>query len=290
MKLSILIPCYCYDPRPLVRALCRLMTDDEEIIVGDDCTPSDQSESYLSDLAQWERVRVVRQQENRGAAAMRNRLAREATGEYLLFLDCDALPLRSSFLAEYLKQLPTDEVLCGSICHAATLPDASVSLRWTYEKRAERRFTAKERNKHPYQNFRTFNFLIPRETMLRCPFDETVRLSGYEDTLAGKAFRASGIRIRHIENPLLNMGLEDNETFLRKTERQLRTLHEKRGELRGFSSLLAAYRCVECMGLAGCLRFLHRRLAEAERRNLLSLRPRIWVFQLYKLGYYATIK
>ena len=289
MKLSVLIPCYCYDPCPLVRALCRMLPEDAEIVVGDDCTPGGEAEPYLKDLAQWERVRVVRQEENRGAAAMRNRLAREAEGEYLLYLDSDALPLHSNFLAEYMKLLPTDEVVCGSICHAVTLPDASVTLRWTYEKQAEKRFTASARNKRPYQNFRTFNFLIRRETMLGCPFDETVRLSGYEDTLAGKAFRARGIRIRHIENPLLNMGLEDNETYLRKTERQLHTLYEKRRELGNYSSLLRAYRWAERLGLAGCLRFIHRRVGEAERRNLLSKKPRIWVFQLYKLGYYATI-
>ena len=212
-----------------------------------------------------------------------------AQGEYLLFLDSAALPLHSSFLREYLSLLPTDEVICGSICHEATLPSPDVTLRWTYEKRAERRFTAKRRNRRPYQNFRTFNFLVPRPTMLACPFDETVRLSGYEDTLAGRTLMARGIRIRHIENPLLNMGLEDNETFLRKTERQLRTLYEKRLELQDFSSLLGLYRWFRLTGTAPLLRLLHRCFSAAERRNLLSTKPHIWVFQLYKLGYYATL-
>lgn len=289
MKLSILIPTYCYDPRPLVRSLCGMLPPEAEILVGDDCSGTDEAEAYLADLDGWEHVRVVRQPENHGAAAMRNLLAREARGEYLLYLDSDALPLHSNFLREYLRLLPTDEVLCGSICHEAVLPSPDVTLRWTYEKHAERHFTAERRNRRPYQNFRTFNFLIPRATMLRCPFDETVRLSGYEDTLAGRALKAQGIRIRHIENPLLNMGLEDNETFLRKTERQLLTLHEKRHELQAFSSLLGLYRWFRLTGTAPLLRFLHRRLAAAERRNLLSSKPRIWIFQLYKLGYYATL-
>ena len=37
------------------------------------------------------------------------------------------------------------------------------------------------------------------------------------------------------------------------------------------------------------LRLLHRCFSAAERRNLLSTKPHIWVFQLYKLGYYATL-
>jgi len=289
MKLSILIPTYRYDPRPLVRSLCGMLPGETEILVGDDHSATPEAEAYLADLGRWEHVRVVRQEENRGAAAMRNLLAREAQGEYLLFLDSDALPLHSSFLREYLSLLPTDEVICGSICHEATLPSPDVTLRWTYEKRAERRFTAKRRNRRPYQNFRTFNFLVPRPTMLACPFDETVRLSGYEDTLAGRTLMARGIRIRHIENPLLNMGLEDNETFLRKTERQLRTLYEKRLELQDFSSLLGLYRWFRLTGTAPLLRLLHRCFSAAERRNLLSTKPHIWVFQLYKLGYYATL-
>ena len=157
MKLSILIPTYRYDPRPLVRSLCGMLPGETEILVGDDHSDTPEAEAYLADLGRWEHVRVVRQGENRGAAAMRNLLAREAQGEYLLFLDSDALPLHSSFLREYLSLLPTDEVICGSICHEATLPSPDVTLRWTYEKRAERRFTAKRRNRCPYQNFRTFN-------------------------------------------------------------------------------------------------------------------------------------
>ena len=40
------------------------------------------------------------------------------------------------------KDDPCIEVICGSICHEATLPSPDVTLRWTYEKRAERRFSS----------------------------------------------------------------------------------------------------------------------------------------------------
>ena len=70
---------------------------------------------------------------------------------------------------------------------------------------------------------------------------------------------------------------------------QLRTLYEKRLELQDFSSLLGLYRWFRLTGTAPLLRLLHRCFSAAERRNMLSTKPHIWVFQLYKLGYYATL-
>ena len=88
----------------------------------------------------------------------------------------------------------------------------------------------------------------------------------------------------------VDIGLEKNDVFLQKTERQLRTLHEKARELQGYSSLLSAYGVLRRLHLAGAMKALHTWLQKFERRNLLSPQPSIWVFQLYKLGYYASIQ
>ena len=63
MKLSILIPTYRYDPRPLVRSLCGMLPGETEILVGDDHSATPEAEAYLADLGRWEHVRVVRQGE-----------------------------------------------------------------------------------------------------------------------------------------------------------------------------------------------------------------------------------
>ncbi len=290
MKLSVLLPSYRYDCRPLVRALLPMMPAEGEIIVGDDCSATPESDIYLAEMEGWSGVRVLRKSKNGGSAAMRNTLAREAQGEYLLYLDCDGIPADDTFLSTYLQLLPTEEIICGSVRNVETLPSPDVKLRYVYERHAERRFTAEERNRHPYQNFRTFNFLVPREIMLRCPFDETVSLSGYEDTLAGRALCQAGIPIRHIENALLNVGLEENHAYLKKVERQLGTLHEKRHLLTGYSSLLDFYTRLDRAHLSGAVRLFHRTFASCERRNLLSSHPSVWVLQLYKLGTYASLR
>ena len=79
MKLSILIPTYNFDPRKLVQDLQAQLPEDAEILVGDDSPPH-----------------------NIGRAARRNALAREAKGEWLLFIDADAEVRSTSFLADYL--------------------------------------------------------------------------------------------------------------------------------------------------------------------------------------------
>ncbi|MCF0197581.1 MAG: glycosyltransferase family 2 protein [Bacteroidaceae bacterium] len=287
MQLSVLIPSYRFDCAPLVERLLAMLPTDAEIVVGDDGSPN--ADSFLPRIEAMPRVRVIRGQSNRGSAAMRNRLAREARGEYLLYMDCDGMPMSDDFLSRYLELLPTRQVVCGSVCHPDALPSPAVSLRYTYEKQAERRFTAEQKNSHPHRCFRTFHFLVPRDTLLACPFDETVRLSGYEDVLFGKRLHEAGVRVTHIENKVLNVHLEANEAFLRKTEHQLRTLHEKREELRGYSSLQTCYEKLERLHLAPLLRLWHRWMQGAEVRRLLRPHPPIWLFQLYKLGYYAGL-
>lgn len=287
MNLSILIPTYRFDCTPLVDRLLVQLPDDVEIVVGDDDSPN--AEDFLSELEGRPHVRVVRQRPNRGSAAMRNRLAREAKGEYLLYMDCDGMPLADDFLERYMRHLPTEGVVCGNVRHPEAMPSPQVSLRWTYEKQAERLFTPQRCNQQPYRSFRTFHFLVPKAVMMACPFDEEIKLSGYEDVLLGRRLQEMGIKVLHIDNPVLNLDIEPNERFLEKTEQQLRTLCQKRALLEGYSSLLACYERFERMHLTLFLRLWHGTMQRFERKLLQRKRPSIRLFQLYKLGYFARI-
>ena len=66
-----------------------------------------------------------------------------------------------------------------------------------------------------------FNFMIEKLTFLQHQFDESITKYGHEDTLFGKALQADRIPIIHIDNPLLNKGLDTNDrkskTFCRRT-------------------------------------------------------------------------
>ena len=82
MKLSILIPTYNYDCSHLVLQLLEQLPEDAEIIVGDDC-----SAEAIQLTTTDERVHIYRPEHNLGRASIRNRLAKEAKGEWLLFID-----------------------------------------------------------------------------------------------------------------------------------------------------------------------------------------------------------
>ena len=58
-----------------------------ELIVIDDCSPQDLS-PVLADYRQEERVQILRNEENLGAAQTRNRGVALAKGEYVAFFGC----------------------------------------------------------------------------------------------------------------------------------------------------------------------------------------------------------
>ena len=60
-----------------------------EIIIGDDGSSAEYHEKYRS--LEGENVRVISSEKNIGRAAIRNRLALEAKGDFLLFIDADAM-------------------------------------------------------------------------------------------------------------------------------------------------------------------------------------------------------
>lgn len=269
MELSILIPKYRFDCSQLVsdlRAQGDALGIAYEIVVEDD-----------------EQLRL-------GRARIRNRLAEEASGEWLLFIDCDAAVDDADFLRRYLDAAAKAPVVCGGLRHAATLPSPEVSLRWRYEHAADRHRSAAERSRHPYAHFTPFNFMIRRELFLQIRFDEACREYGHEDTLFGAELERRGISVLHIDNPLVHIGLEPNAVFLDKSRAALRSLHALSDRLRSYSTLLPTYQRLESWGFAPLLRGLWRRCnARWERRLTENVRPSLTLFKLYKLAYYSQL-
>ena len=102
MKLSVLIPTYNYDCSRLVHQLLQQLPQDSEIIVGDDSSTDEEIIHKNSEAARLPGCRIFRPAHNLGRAAIRNALAREAKGEWLLFIDADAEVRSTSFIADYL--------------------------------------------------------------------------------------------------------------------------------------------------------------------------------------------
>lgn len=289
--LSILIPTYNYICVNLVRDLQRqaaMLEKPFEILVADDAS-AEECKRENRTINTLPGCKYIELPENVGRARIRNILGRTAQYDWLLFIDSDARVLRSDFLSRYLAASTKADVVYGGLAHPAELPAPDMTLSYRYEKQAERLYTPQVRQKKPYGRFRTFNFLIKRSVFLAHPFDETIVRYGHEDTLLGKQLEEARVEVLHIDNPLLNEGLDNNARFLQKTEESLRTLYECRGKLAGSSGVLRLYALLQrwhCTRLTACL---FRALRPLLRRQLCSRRPLLCLFAGYKIGYYCCV-
>lgn len=287
--LSILLPSYnnkCYTLVECLQKQAAAMEDLEyEIIVADD--GSRDQVSVISNLRinELPHCRYIRRQENVGRAAIRNFLASEAKGEWLLFLDSDVMVRHDDFVAQYCAGR-ADVVDGGVEVPTQKLPG---NLRYIYEKQAEPMHTATQRMQTPYQHFHTANFMVSREVFSRCQFDENFHHYGYEDVLFGKRLQELDIAINHIDNPVSLEKFESNEQYMKKVEESLQTLHLFREQLEGYSALLHAYNHLRSMHLCWGIRLWHWLFGRVERHNLCGKNPCLALLNLYKLGYYASI-
>ena len=151
--ISILIPAYNYVAYPLAKELSRqadglagetdVSPNDIEIIVADDASTSNTCRRANEAIASLPHCRFIGLTENMGRSRIRNFLADQAQREWMLIADCDGLPTDDQFLKRYIEAIqanPDVNVICGSIIHPSSLPSPEVSLRYSYEKAAEKNY------------------------------------------------------------------------------------------------------------------------------------------------------
>ncbi len=286
--LSILIPIYNFDVEPLVQHLHQ--QGERSGVPFEICCWDDGSElAFRQKNAAVDRLANVSYQtltKNIGRSAIRNALAKAATYDYLLFLDCDSKVVRAHYLQTYLDHLQADTVLYGGRVYEAQPPaDHRLHLHWHYGRQREQT-SASERKRQPYHSFMTNNFLIPKAVFEQIGFDESLRQYGHEDTLFGLELRQRSIPILHLDNPLEHLGLESAETFLQKTEQAVENLHQlwQSGKLTE-ARLLHFFEQCRRLYLIRPLHalfqlakpWLHSYFLQRHQTNL-------WLFDFYKLG------
>lgn len=115
LKLSVIIPLYNKADsiyRTIKSVLTQSFTDFELIIVNDGST--DHSRNVVTQI-QDPRIKLINQ-DNKGVSAARNRGAKEAEGEWLMFLDADDIiypeSIRNLFILK--DKLPEAIIYCGN--------------------------------------------------------------------------------------------------------------------------------------------------------------------------------
>lgn len=261
-----------------------------EIIVADDGSRDQVCIIHNYLINELEHCRYIRRKENVGRAKIRNYLASESKGDWLLFMDSDVCIVSDDYLQKFIEATKGfDGVIDGGVSVVGNPDYLRHNLRFWYEYVSAPKHTAGERQKHPYHCARTTNLLVSRNIFRKVCFDERFRYYGYEDVMFGKKLSDTGTSVLHIDNAVGLSMFETNESFLLKTEEAMHTLHLFADELAGYSRLLNTVAILKRRHLIWAVRLWHRLLASIERDNLLSKNPSLFVFKIYKLGFYISL-
>jgi glycosyltransferase involved in cell wall biosynthesis len=299
MKISLLIPVFDYDIIALVHSMKDAMgkvPEFYEILIGDDGSSAEYRKKYRS--LEEDNVKVISSKKNIGRAAIRNRLALEAKGDFLIFIDADVmLPgTAEAYMLKWLPFLNNSRVICGGTLYHDSAPgDPDKLLRWKYGKWREQK-SAVERNKHPHRGFSTFNVLFEKSVFSKIRFNEELKQYGHEDTLLGFQLKKAGIDILHIDNGLMHEGLESNRDFLNKTKlgiENLSQLYDKVTDKKSFSEtvlMLKIYYKLRLLGLTRILAAIFIRYRDRMEIRLDSSNISLLLFAFYKMCMFCTYR
>ncbi|MES2388388.1 MAG: glycosyltransferase [Bacteroidota bacterium] len=291
--LSILIPEYNWDSRQLVNDLLAqlyLQYIAFEIILADDASPAaGLYHNFLPTHDPNNNFRFIALERNLGRATIRNFLAGTAQGKYLLFIDCDSELPDENYISRYIQQVNTNpgaQAVSGGTIYSALPPEPGKILRWTYGN-AREAIPAEERSKSPYSRITLNNFLVLRSVMMAHPLDENIKGYGHEDTLFGYALKNAGIRVVHINNPVIHTGLESAQAFLDKTREGVMNFYRLSTQqgMGHESSLWKAFAWVSKFHLAALFRVVFKNAEPAINKNLCGPKPNIRLMDILKLGY-----
>jgi glycosyltransferase involved in cell wall biosynthesis len=299
MKISLLIPVFDYDIIALVHSMKDAMgkvPEFYEILIGDDGSSAEYRKKYRS--LEEDNVKVISSKKNIGRAAIRNRLALEAKGDFLIFIDADVmLPgTAEAYMLKWLPFLNNSRVICGGTLYHDSAPgDPDKLLRWKYGKWREQK-SAVERNKHSHRGFSTFNVLFEKSVFSIIRFNEELKQYGHEDTLLGFQLKKAGIDILHIDNGLMHEGLESNRDFLNKTKlgiENLSQLYDKVTDKKSFSEtvlMLKIYYKLRLLGLTRILAAIFIRYRDRMEIRLDSSDISLLLFAFYKMSMFCTYR
>ena len=221
--LSVLIPFLNDDPRKLIAALdgeARALRRKVELVLLDDGAGDDELARNVGEAVQALKLpaRLVQLPRNEGRSKGRNRLARHARAQRLLFLDSDMLPDAPDFLGRYLELLAASD---------PPVAFGGFSVKQAPERREHRLHRkmalrsdcapAAIRRQTPEKFVFTSNLLISREVFEAESFDEGFKGWGWEDVEWG--VRVSRKHpILHIDNPATHLGLDPAPIIAMKYE------------------------------------------------------------------------
>lgn len=290
-KLSILIPVYNFNVVDLVKKLykqCQTLDLEFEVLVFDDGSKEKYKEKNKS-LNGLFGVNYMEMSENLGRSKIRNWLVKSALYDFVLVLDCDSKVNGKDFIKNYLDALEPNSVVNGGRLYTTKPPKAkSKYLHWLYGSKVESK-SSKLRNKHPMMYFHSNNFAAERKVLTEFPFNESIKGYGYEDLLFAQNLLDHKIKVKHINNPVIHLGLEKNDSFLKKNLEATSNLVQlkKDGNFLNTNLEQKAFMLKDWSLDKIVYKFIDKRKNSFEE-NLMSDKPSLLKFQLLKLHRYLS--
>ena len=294
--ISILIPTYNFNTLPLVQELHKQILVENikfEIIVQDDASPINENTKINSKINQLEYCRFERNETNLGRGQNRNALVTKAQYDWILLMDCDMFPKSKNFIKIYLKSIQKEDrkAVFGGIIYFDEKPKDDDVLRWIFGKNREE-IPLKKRLTNPYHYTLISNILVQKKWVMDHPFDQNIYNYGYEDVVFILGFKSNDIPITHIENPAFHLNLEKSKVFLDKTHHSLLNLKhiiDKKIIEPNDTALIKMYTRIEKLKLVKTVAFIFKIFRKSIIKNLLSKNPSIFLFDVYRLGYFCQL-
>ena len=291
--LSILIPTYNYNVFPLVLELqiqCNESGIEYEIIVLDDGSKTIFKEN--EQINALENCQYFINEVNRGRASNINKLAELSKFDYILILEADAFPSQKNYIQLYVDAIKhKPQAVFGGIIYSENRPQQNALLRWFYGKSRESK-TLKQRIQNPNDIVFSWNLLLKKNIFLKNPFDSSIKTYGFEDLVFLKKMKQNKVVIEQIENTLVHQNEEESSFFIEKSKAailNLIQLYQKNILEPVDSSLLNTFETVKKLNLTNVVTKIFKYFENSLLKNLLSEKPSLFLFDLYRLGYFCTL-
>jgi glycosyltransferase involved in cell wall biosynthesis len=295
--LSILIPTYNYDTFQLVKELHNQVTKEcieFEIIVSDDASSNEDLIARNKEILQLSNCQYYQNETNLGRGPNRNKLCEKANYDWILLLDCDNMPTSDLFVKKYIDCIKSKNSVAfsGGLQYEDGKPNDDEILRWIYGKKREA-IPFERRQAKMYESSLVSNILLKKQLLIDYPFNSSIYDYGFEDFVFIAELKKNNIPITHLDNPVFHINLEKSDVFLQKHLTAINTLNQliKQKIINADDTHLSkARKILSRFRLISLTKLLFKTFESLLRKNLISNKPSLLLFDFYKLGYFCTLK
>lgn len=286
--ISIGIPVYNESPDALLNYLRKHLDNNpiyDEIIIYDDA-----SLKPLILKEPHQKFKLLRGKNNLGDVGARKAIAMNSKNTWILFLDSDMLPITENFLSIYSNCIKSGHELYYGGIEYSNESIQTTSLRYQYGKNREVRTPTDEPSTYKY--FVSASFLIKKNIFLDILHTNLKNVYGL-DVFLSMLLQEKNIKVLFVENRALHLGIEDNKTFIEKSQKSAQLIaslvHEKKIPP-DWSRLSETGEKMKRFQLARIFIFCYGLMRPFVIKNLLSKKPFLKFLDLERLYHYLKFK